>query len=249
MKSVLAILILSLVACAGADVDPEPRQSLKGTWWVLTSLRGQDPIPGSRITLLFEGNNAGGYGGCNSYGSEIVLDGEKLKFGVTSSTLVGCFDPKGVQERDYFAALPAVATWTIDDGRLILLDAAGAAILEYAPETRQPMNSDDLHGTHWILQSEGGGPARVTIAFEEGRMHGFGGCRNYTGTWSATKQRFFTMSIAMGSTECDDLSALRAEERFTTDLSETTHYELRGDQLKFFTLPGRSLTFTRVEKP
>ena len=80
-------------------------------------------------------------------------------------------------------------------------------------------------------------------------MHGFAGCRDYTGTWSATKQRFSVTSIAMGSTECGDLAALSAEGRFTTDLSETTHFELRGNELKLFTLPGRSLTFMRVEAP
>ena len=59
-----ALAVLS--ACAGPEKDVD----LDSTKWVLASLDGENPLTDTQITLAFEGGVAGGFAGCNAYGTE-----------------------------------------------------------------------------------------------------------------------------------------------------------------------------------
>lgn len=126
---VLLIAIL-LTACnslnrAGADLEGE---------WTLTSLNSQTPIASTKVTAKFENNQVGGSAGCNSYGAEYRVDGDKITFSAIFQTEMACMDPEGVmnQESNYTQTLEQAVSFTLIDDKLQMQNADGVTILEFA---------------------------------------------------------------------------------------------------------------------
>ena len=76
---------------------PSNENRLAGSSWQLVSfglLAATTPVAGeSPITLEFGANGqAGGRGGCNSYGGTYTLQNSSLKFREITSTLIACAD-------------------------------------------------------------------------------------------------------------------------------------------------------------
>jgi heat shock protein HslJ len=119
-----------------------PIAALPGSSWVVTGYAGRTGvatavIPGTSITLGFGlDGTGGGTAGCNSYGGDYRLDagGGTLAFGPLMQTEMACLpDATMAQESAYVAALARTARFRIVDGRLTLLDAAGAVLVEAVP--------------------------------------------------------------------------------------------------------------------
>lgn len=243
-------LILFAIACTKPAPPPQQQAAAKpappelnGTEWQLNAMRGK-PIPqGTRVTLSFTGGEAGGYGGCNWYGGPFTRSGSTIQFKEMTATQRGCGSPRGSQETEYLRLLHnSPFEYQIDGDRLTLREASGATALEFTRIPALAMNPADLAGTRWQL-------AKSPVTLELGRdtMRGFGGCRDFTGTYSAKGDKIRFTSLAMTQMECGKgLEAQRAEENFTTDLSETERYRLTGTSLELTTSPGRVLTFMRA---
>ena len=265
LRPLLLLLALTLplaAACGGSEGDLALDASwdsglqgaavtLEGSEWVLTSLEGRPPVAGSRLTLRFTGETAGGYGGCNWYGSSVTVAGARITFGGAQSTQRLCGEPAGVvaQEQRYFDALRRVTRYRVIGGeRLELGNAAGATLAVLARRVPAPMDPAALAGTSWRLHAvdntvQTASPP-ATLALTAGEISGFAGCREYTGAYQARGDEIRVTSIAMRSTDCaaGDAALLR-EGRFTTDLSESSNYRLNGDTLEVLTFPGRRLVF------
>jgi heat shock protein HslJ len=133
---VLSILVLVLAACApGGGLTQPPRQqpgaALEGTSWVLDSFTagGEDipVVPGTTVTLVFqENNNSGGNSGCNSYGGEYRVEGNRIEFGEIASTLMACMG-NGImeQEQRFHEALRTAETYEVSGDSLVITYAGG----------------------------------------------------------------------------------------------------------------------------
>jgi heat shock protein HslJ len=264
-RPLLLLLALALplaAACGGGEGDLALDASwdsglqgaavaLEGSEWVLTSLEGRPPLAGSRVTLRFTGETAGGYGGCNWYGSGVTVAGARITFGGAQSTQRLCGEPAGVvaQEQRYFDALRRAARYRVLGGeRLELGSSAGATLAIYTRRVPAPMDPAALAGTSWRLHAvddtvQTASPP-ATLALTAGEISGFAGCREYTGSYQARGDEIRVTSIAMRSTDCaaGDAALLR-EGHFTTDLSESSNYRLTADTLEILTFPGRRLLF------
>jgi heat shock protein HslJ len=117
-------LILSLVACSGANASPD----LTGTSWTLTEINGQRVLADSNPTLVFEADSAGGHGSCNSFGGDYEAENGKLTFDSIFSTMMYCEDTME-QETAYLAALQDATGYQVKDGNLLILDADGLVTL------------------------------------------------------------------------------------------------------------------------
>jgi heat shock protein HslJ len=71
-----------------------------------------------------------GSGGCNRLSGSYTLDGERLTFGRAAGTMMACRDGME-QERAFLDALSAVTGWRVEGQRLLLLDGAGAPLLQF----------------------------------------------------------------------------------------------------------------------
>jgi heat shock protein HslJ len=130
-------MILALAAC-GADPAPSDPPGgdpaiLAGTSWIVVSVAGRAPMPGSVSTMEFNGDRVTGSGGCNHFGGRFELDPETGRFAASdvSSTLIGCVQPGvGDFESGLLGALGAATRAGIDpSGQLILDGPAGRIVL------------------------------------------------------------------------------------------------------------------------
>jgi len=121
-KSVLLLSLITLVgfsSCStlnkNADIEPI-YQSLSGTW-VLTYITGpritfEGLYPGQKPTVIFniEESSLTGNSSCNTYGSAIVLDKDKIKIEKPYSTMMAC---EGNGESVYLDMLLKIETYQV----------------------------------------------------------------------------------------------------------------------------------------
>ncbi len=114
----------SLSGCAG-----EPRDLLVGPAWRIEAIGGEAVVPGSMVDISFDDNGrVGGAGSCNHYGSGYTLDGEGLRLGPITGTLMACEQALMDQEHRLHEALKTVSRFDFDDGGALLLLAGDDAI-------------------------------------------------------------------------------------------------------------------------
>ena len=103
---------------------------LAGTSWQLTSLRKTFPLEGSSITLNFDKDSLGGSGGCNSYGGEYKVSGEKLTISSVFSTEMYC-EAAGLmdQEAAYYELLSKVTGFSLEGDVLTLTTEDGETLV------------------------------------------------------------------------------------------------------------------------
>ena len=110
---------------------PTPRPARRrwpapGRSWI-SAASGPPTGVESDVSLTAEGE-VQGRGGCNGFRGRYTLDGVTLTLGPIASTRRACPPPQMQQETRFFAALEATRAFRIEDGRLLLLDAAGAPV-------------------------------------------------------------------------------------------------------------------------
>lgn len=117
---------------AAADVDLANTQWALNSFGPLTDVR--PVLDGTTLTLEFEaGNQAGGEGGCNSFGTGYEVEGNTLTFEQVTSTLRACAEEaRNDQEQRYLAALQSAGTFAVtEDGRLTIWYDGGHAVLNF----------------------------------------------------------------------------------------------------------------------
>ena len=129
MKTINALtlitwVVVTLVACGGTSGDP-----LNGSTWKLYSIGKYSPIAGSKITIRFEDGQASGNSGCNSYGGEYQVNGDKINFQELESTLMACMDPAVMgQETTFMQFLGEAQRIEIVGGQLQIFRSDGEAL-------------------------------------------------------------------------------------------------------------------------
>lgn len=142
MRSLLlTVLFFTLAACAG-DATPapsptpgaaaDPQASPVGSW-VLRTVNGQAPVGPTPPTLdIKPDGQAGGTGGCNSYGSQATISGAEITFAPAISTLMACADNNAMQQESaFFKALETVRRFQIAGAELTLLDGQDQPVLVF----------------------------------------------------------------------------------------------------------------------
>lgn len=119
---------------------PAPSDSqLAGTSWALISFGPAGApvavLPDSTITLEFAADGqAGGHGGCNTYGGSYAVDDGELVFGEMISTLMACADADITeQETQYLAALATAGRFEVTADSLTIWYDDGSGVLNFAP--------------------------------------------------------------------------------------------------------------------
>lgn len=125
MKRTGMLLAFIMTACAS-------RAGLEGSTWALANIGGNAPVARSNVTLQFSGDSAFGNGGCNQYRASFTSTGSTLSIGPAMSTKRACMEEAmNAQETAYLGALSRVAAYEVTNGRLVLRDASGTAVLEF----------------------------------------------------------------------------------------------------------------------
>ena len=131
---IIGVLILALSACAPVDGDAS---ELENTRWRLISYGdpgSQTPvIEETEVTLHVEsGGQAGGSGGCNSFGAEYRVSDGTISFSEIISTEAYCLPEEVMeQERAYFEALRTADEFEVTDDQLRIRYGDGQGVLTF----------------------------------------------------------------------------------------------------------------------
>jgi heat shock protein HslJ len=243
-------------------VIPPPPAALEGTDWSLSAFVSGDVVSSliadTGITLRLEDGSASGRAGCNGYGADYTLNGEKLTFGQAMSTMMFCEFPLGVmdQEANYLTALSKVAGYRISGDQLELLDAAGAVLLVYTEVAPPPPAA--LEGNYWSLISFVSEDAvssliaetAIMAKLEDGKLTGNAGCNSYSAGYTLDGEKLsFTAAIST-KMYCEIPQGIMEQETaYLIALSKVARYRIIGDQLEMLDASGATLLIFHKEPP
>lgn len=164
VRAALALALVTTVpAATAAQVDDSATP--EGVDWHLANV-GTDGVPWyADATLLLSSGEATGSTGCNRFGGSYTLAGEGLAFDSIAATERGCPEGLGEVEEAFLAALPLVATWSVEDEALIMADAAGNPQLRF----EQPvvaLTSSDVANLAALLEAHGSADERLQAAID-----------------------------------------------------------------------------------
>jgi len=116
------IVLLVLTACSS-----KTSVSIEGQW-KLISYNQTVAIPDVETSIEFKDDQMSGNVGCNGFGGEYTVDGNKIKFGPVMSTMMFC-DAVADQELSTLTVLQEEATFILNDNRLTITSADGGAFI------------------------------------------------------------------------------------------------------------------------
>ncbi|MCZ7566636.1 MAG: META domain-containing protein [Burkholderiales bacterium] len=145
---------------------------------------------------------------------------------------------------------PVIARVSLPDGRFLVgccrvPSAAGPAAA-----------ATPIEGTSWRLAGlagpdadafSGSSPAAF-VRFQEGRVSGFSGCNNFTGSYTVAGDRLTLGRLAGTMMACPD-PAMALERAFHAALAGTVRYSVRGEELTLTGDSGAMLKFTPEPPP
>ncbi len=113
---VIALFFQSCALFPFSQIDP-----LDGSAWELVLMHESAPIAGRPITIAFNGGDAHGSSGCNSYSGQYEINGDRIAFGPLAMTEMACMD-SGVmdQEMEYLSFLSEVVFFELRGESLVL---------------------------------------------------------------------------------------------------------------------------------
>jgi copper homeostasis protein (lipoprotein) len=136
-QAALLVALISPIACAARPAGSGA--ALTANRWVLTELSG-NPVrtsaagraPGLEFTA--DGGRVSGFTGCNQLTGSYAVNGDRLDFpGALATTRMACIDTVvAQQEQRFLDALRRTDRFTVQDGRLTLLDEGGTPLARFA---------------------------------------------------------------------------------------------------------------------
>ena len=233
LTCLLAMTALVAVACNTAAANGN--SGLANTEWLLSTMGGAPIASGTNVTLGFGLAQASGNSGCNDYSAGYQTDGSRgLVFGNIAATRKLCDQAANVLETKYYASLGQVARYALAGGNLTLLDRSNSAVLAFAPAPAQSLEGP---WTVTAVNNGSGGveslPAGVGAAmsfFADGHIEGFGGCNNFSGTYTV-KGDALTVGPLMGTMMACPDPAGTFETQFMTALQNSTKWSVSGGGL------------------
>ncbi len=245
MRTIIKISLLGLVLLALGGCQLIPGRSagayLVSTSWVLSSLDGNLPLPGTNVTLQFGTDNAAaGSDGCNRFVATYSQSGDRLAFDQPmASTMMACEEPIMSQASAFVAVLAATTRFTASEGELILRDGRrDLAILARV--------SQDLADSSWDVISYNNGREAVVgllLGTEisanfgfDGQVSGHAGCNQYSAGYSVEGN---TVAIGPAATTfmfCEEPPGVMDQESaYLAALQSAATYRIEGELLEMRT--------------
>jgi heat shock protein HslJ len=229
------LAITALIAGACNTAAANKNSGLANTEWLLSTMDGAPIASGTNVTLGFGLAQASGNSGCNDYTTSYQVSGNRdLTFGDVAATRKLCDAAANAVEAKYYASLALVVRFGLAGGGLTLLDRTNSAVLTFAPAPAQSLVGP------WIATAVNNGsggvtsvPAGVTGAvsfFADGHLEGFGGCNNFSGSYTVKGDSLTVGPMMSTMMACPD-PAGTFETQFLTALQNSTKWSVSAGKL------------------
>ncbi|MBT8508053.1 hypothetical protein AZH53_06495 [Methanomicrobiaceae archaeon CYW5] len=246
-----ALLLLGVIAC-GCTTAPGEGETITGEVWLLNAYMDENgamaaPLVSAPVTAEFMDGSLGGSGGCNSYGASYETSGTSMTIEMPVSTLMYCPE-QGVmdQEQRYLTLLSDVASYSVHEGVLTMMDGSGAMILRFEAIVQT------LEGTKWLLAGHHDGQngfvsvlagTRVSAEFgADDQMTGSAGCNNYFGPYSADKGTIAIGPLASTEMYCADPEGVMDQETaYLAAIQTAAEYRVGAGELMLMDEDGMRL--------
>lgn len=257
---IIAACIIS-AGCMGSTGVESGGESLTGSAWTLLSYAAGNGtavpvLQETAITANFtEDGLVTGSAGCNGYGGNYVVDGDRLTITSIASTLMACTEPPGImdQEARYLDLLGSAAAFRLEGDRLVFLDANGTPVLTY--ERAAAPTAVPLEGPTWELLSYSSNATMervipgtsVTATFGNGSVGGSAGCNRYGGAYTVDGSALTVGELFRTEMYClEPAGAMEQEDRYLDLLDSAAGYRLEGDRLTITDAGGNPLLVFRA---
>ena len=239
-NKILTIFMLLALFLSACNVKGDSTMTtLNDSHWVLEQINGQPVIENTLPTLSFRGDQQlGGNASCNNFFGSFTAEGNKVTFSGFGSTQMYCAEPAGLmdQEAAYLAALESAKTYRIEDGKLLIIDDAGATVLVFSAQNMS------LEGTTWNLISFNDGQSLTSLVidteinaeFKDGAVSGSSGCNTYTGDFQQNGLELSFGDLASTLMLCQEEGVMEQENAYLQALAKVTHYIVDGNNLTFY---------------
>ena len=247
ITTILAIATL-VGACGGGSATPGPTaQTLDGRTFLSTTVDGPALVAGTVIRITFKDGNVSVNAGCNTFGGQYRIDGDRLVVGQIVTTEIGC-QPNLAAQDQWVGGLIGGATMGLD-GNALILALSGIRVTFLDRVVADP--DRPLLGTRWVVDGliNGGTVSSAPLGVGAGASFTFtdgrGGVEDVrldldtgcnTGSASATIQG---SSITLGTLSLTKKACgqgLAALERAVTTVARGTMvYAIVADQLTLTT--------------
>ena len=138
---------------------------LDGRTFVATAADGHELVPGSIVSIDFDGTHVGGTGGCNSFGgSTWSLAGGRLVVTGLGMTEMACDPPALMAQDEWFASFLGAGPLVALDGDTLTLTGGDASLVLTDRALTDP--DRELTGTSWQLDSLIAGDAVSSVPLE-----------------------------------------------------------------------------------
>ena len=132
LVTLFALSVLILSACSGGAASASPT----GEWTLVSYGDASNPtpaLPDVETSINFnEDGTFGGSVGCNSFGADYKVDGDRITFGSIMSTMMFC-NEISTQESAVLAILTdKTVSFTVNGDQLTLTSTDGASIVALA---------------------------------------------------------------------------------------------------------------------
>jgi heat shock protein HslJ len=147
-----AVSVLAVVAACGGTGTGSGGVDLDGSWRLVSGRDADGSLPDLAtrpVTLVVDGEQAGGVSACNHYGGRVEVDGDTVDIGELGGTEMACEPAVMDLEQRYLAALGAVERGERTGGALTLSGPDVALEYDLVP----PEADAELVGTTWLLES------------------------------------------------------------------------------------------------
>jgi heat shock protein HslJ len=229
------ILLVGLLLLIAAPSALAADSALGGTNWVLSTLNGQLPLPGSTVTLQFgDDNSATGTDGCNRFTTTYTASRSTISIEPAASTMMACPEAVSNQATAFMAALGAANRYQLRSGQLILLDGNRVLATFVAAKA-------DLAGTTWLVTGYNNGReavvspllgADIIVNIDDANLiSGNAGCNDFFASVQATSSGAIEVS-GIGATRrlcTNPAGVMEQEAEFFAALESAATFTVEGD--------------------
>jgi heat shock protein HslJ len=194
-------------------------------------------LPKTKITAEFEDKKISGSAGCNRYSGGYQLNKSEITFpGPITATMMACSTEISTQEQHYLKVLSGVASYQLQQNKLILLDKEQQTILIY-----RYIQSIALENTHWqaiIINNGRGGVVSnanthlVSAQFSDSEIKGNAGCNQFSANYVVNNHQLKIGPVRTTRKYCSEEGVMDLEQQFLMALKQSTQYEIKADKLR-----------------